>query len=51
MQSKSNRAEQGGCLETELLVVSPCWPPGEVSRDEILLSALLERDVSLCCGA
>lgn len=38
-------------METELLVVSLCWPSGEVSRDEVVITALLGRAVSLCCGA
>lgn len=42
--------EQGGGVETELLLGSPDWPSGEVNAGEILISALLDWEVPLQCG-
>lgn len=43
--------EQGGCVETELLLSSPYWPSEEVNAGKILISALLDREIPLHCGA
>lgn len=42
--------EQGGGVETELLLDSLYWPSGEVNAGKILISALLDREVPLHCG-
>lgn len=43
--------EQEGGVGTELLLGSPYLPSGEVNAGEIRLSALLDREVPLHCGA